>query len=403
MLTQKIQDALVALLLSQPFYAHVLYEMQLAVDRSVPTACVTMDLPVQMLMNDRYFNTLSTREATGVMKHEVMHLIFEHLLRRENRDPHLWNLAADLAINQLLKPDELPSGAVTLDSMQELVPERLPARAAAEVYYDILNKHAVKVSVTIDLGGGGEQGDGEDDGPGITVTVTDSKGNSRTFKGIDDHSREGKAGEGEVSRELVQEMVRQIVESAVKKCGNVPGELSAAVEAMRKHKVNWRRELQRFLTGRGKMIASPCYLRESKRFDDFPGRRKTMGMEALVAIDTSGSMSDDDLRDTLGQLLQIKKVSGTRILVVWGDIRHCGGPIPIERVKGDLKLKGRGGTDLCWPFDMATRMRIPTVVYFTDGYGPAPPSVPQRVLWVITGGGRKPADYGYTVYLEKEE
>jgi len=138
------------------------------------------------------------------------------------------------------------------------------------------------------------------------------------------------------------------------------------------------------------MLAAPTYTRESRRFENFPGRRKQVGLEALAAIDTSGSMSDEDLAIILGQLLQIKKVSGTKIWIVWGDTKQAGGPIPIEKLRQKINFTGRGGTDLCWPFELADKMRLPLVVYFTDGYGPAPVAVNQRVLWVLTKDSNLP-------------
>ncbi|MBC7345785.1 MAG: hypothetical protein H5U03_10275 [Clostridia bacterium] len=124
-------------------------------------------------------------------------------------------------------------------------------------------------------------------------------------------------------------------------------------------------------------------------------------MEALVAIDTSGSMTDDQLSEVLSNLLAIKKISGTKIWVVWGDMRKVGGPVPIERVGKQIKLGGRGGTDLCWPFKLADEMRLPIMVYFTDGYGPAPPTAHQRTLWVLTKDGQRPAKFGDVVVMSK--
>jgi predicted metal-dependent peptidase len=45
-------------------------------------------------------------------------------------------------------------------------------------------------------------------------------------------------------------------------------------------------------------------------------------------------------------------------------------------------------------------MQISFVLLFTDGQGIAPVEVNQRVLWVLTNGGSKPAAYGESVQFE---
>lgn len=425
-------DAMVSLLLEAPFYAHVVSDLQPVVSKEVPVAAIAMTVPVKLLINREAFSQFKLLHRVGVLQHEVLHLVMEHFLRRGGRNTELWNLATDLAVNELIDKKYLPPNAVTVASLRDSLGIRLPPRASAEAYYDILEEHTVKVTieVEVDMPGGsncpaGSQGqsqgkgsaDTQDQSQGsssggqqeqggaarIRVTVQMPDGRSATYEQFDDHGQGGEQ-EDSIAREIARELVRQIVERAVKNCGNVPGGLEEYIRALQQTRVNWRRILARFLAGRGKMLAQPTYLRESKRYDDYPGKRKQVGMEALVAIDTSGSMSDAELADILAHLQQIRKISGTKMWVVWGDTRREGGPVPLEKVGRAVKVKGRGGTDLRWPFEIADRMRIGTVVYFTDGYGPVPNAgeVKQRVLWVITPQGQPPADYGYTVRMEKQ-
>ena len=424
-------DAMVSLLLEAPFYAHVVSDLQPVVSKSVPVAAVAMTVPIKLLINQETFSQFKVLHRVGVLQHEVLHLVMEHFIRRGGRNMGLWNLATDLAVNELIEKRYLPPNAVTVASLRDSLGIRLPPRASAEAYYDILEKHAVKVTVEVDMldgnsncpagSQGQSQGKGSADAQGqpqgsssggqqeqggtarVRVTVQMPDGRSATYEQFDDHGQ-GEGQEDSIAREIARELVRQIIERAVKNCGHVPGGLEEYVKALQQTRVNWRRILARFLAGRGKMLAQPTYLRESKRYDDYPGKRKQVGMEALVAIDTSGSMSDAELADILAHLQQIRKISGTKIWVVWGDTQREGGPVPLEKVGRAVKIKGRGGTDLRWPFEIADKMRLGTVVYFTDGYGPVPEAgkVKQRVLWVITPQGRPPADYGYTVKMEKK-
>lgn len=407
MLPKAISDAMVGLIINEPFYAHVVSQLNIIPSTKVPIAAVRLSIPLELHVNPEAFEELIPAQRAAVLKHEVLHLVMEHFMRREKRFHELWNVTADLAINELLPESSLPEGSLTVESMEKALGISLPSRAAAEVYYDKLKNHVKHVVITVMVdgdqcqSGSGSNPDSQSDkqpGGRIRIKVTTNDGKEAEFNGLDMHPEDGQPGfDSDVTGEMAQEIIREIIKSAAKSCGNMPAGLDEYITAMDKDKINWRRMLSRFLLGRGRMIATPTYLRESRRYDLFPGRRKTVGMEALVAIDTSGSMSSEELQAVVGHLLKIKKISGTKIWVTWGDMQREGGPLPIEKVGTRLKLTGRGGTDLRWPFKLATKMRIPAVVYFTDGYGPAPESAPQKVLWVLTSGGQKPADYGMTV------
>lgn len=404
MLPRSYSNAVVALLLRDPFYAHVLSEFVPVITTSIPTAAVRADTPPRLLINPDFFDSLEPKHRLGVLKHEVLHVLMEHFARGANKEHTRFNLASDVAVNELIPGDELPPGAATVESVEPSYKffsggKSLPRKAAAEVYYelfDVFPKIYVACGASGESDGGqgggqqGDQGDKQDNNSGYGLDGVKARP-------IDEHIYESDPARAELAKEIIKD----IVQRAVKTCGRVPGELESVITALTKPVINWRRVLMRFLSGRGKMLPQSTYLRESKRFDGFPGRRKSVGMEALVAIDTSGSMSDEQLSEVLSNLLAIKKISGTKIWVTWGDMKKVGGPLPIERVGKKIKLGGRGGTDLCWPFKLADEMRLPVLVYFTDGYGPAPDTAHQRTLWVLTRDGRQPAQFGDVVVMQK--
>lgn len=384
---KRLGEALVSLILKEPFYAHVISQMQQVEDSSIPTMGVSLTYPIRLFYSPHYLESLSLQHLRGVLRHEVLHLVMEHPLRAADKHLQLFNAAADLAANELLNYDELPDGVLTVNGMSKVLGINLPRRASAETYYALLEQNSAVMNIVFGSNGGQAGGNNEHNNSGYG-------GLDREFRPLDEHIF---GGLSPVEMELAREAIREIVASAQKTCGTIPGELQSFITALQERQVNWRRVLMRFLLGRGRMVAQPTYTRESRRFEGYPGKRKRIGLEALAAIDTSGSITDDDLSQILGELLQIKKISGTKIHVVWGDTRLAGGPLPIEKVTGQIKMCGRGGTDLRWPFELATKMRLPLVVYFTDGYGPVPSRVLQKTLWVITKNGKEPASYGESI------
>ena len=75
-------------------------------------------------------------ERKGLLKHEILHISFGHLLVRDlYSDKQLFNVAADLEINQYIKSSCLPEGGLVLESFSEL---KLPVKAGTKAYYDLL-------------------------------------------------------------------------------------------------------------------------------------------------------------------------------------------------------------------------------------------------------------------------
>ena len=158
----------------------------------------------------------------------------------------------------------------------------------------------------------------------------------------------------------------------------------------------------RGLSGRQSTRRFPAR-RAPERVGVVPGRRRQREpLAVLVAIDTSGSMTDWDLREILDELHAIRQ-QGLRVALVQCDteVRAHGWLAPDTAV---TKLKGRGCTDLCPPFapQLLAQYRPGIVVYFTDGGGTAPAQAPPEVtvLWVLTGDRPvRPARWGQVATL----
>ena len=117
----------------------------------------------------------------------------------------------------------------------------------------------------------------------------------------------------------------------------------------------------------------------------------------LGVIDTSGSLSNRDLQLIAAEL---EKLAGLyKVIVVQCDARIR----DVSPHRGRIKqICGRGSTDLRPPLTrrFLQRHRADVVVYFTDGFGPAPKRRPVRpVIWCLAAGGQRPAPYGRAVWM----
>ena len=124
-INDEISRCIIKMLINEPFYAHFLSGIVRKVTDEVPTAAVGLnETKVTLYVNENFFlkelSTFSSRVA--VIKHETLHLLFKHLFRLDLKkyDPKLFNISADLVVNQFIGKWKLPENAVTLSSFPEL-------------------------------------------------------------------------------------------------------------------------------------------------------------------------------------------------------------------------------------------------------------------------------------------
>jgi predicted metal-dependent peptidase len=123
-------------------------------------------------------------------------------------------------------------------------------------------------------------------------------------------------------------------------------------------------------------------------------------------------MSDPLLRLIIGEIDHLRGMSECRLTVLQCDFRICSESIfeshePLSLEGGvRMRFRGRGGTSLLPPFEWAASRigegePIDALIYFTDGYGPAPTEEPHfEVMWVIPESGRVPADWGVVLKIK---
>jgi len=175
-----------------------------------------------------------------------------------------------------------------------------------------------------------------------------------------------------------------------------PAAVRQSVLAELRETVGWRKRLQQFVAA--ERVATPSYARPARRAPALlgivPGSSPASARLRVVAvIDTSGSVGHEELRAIGGELARLHRAAAEVVVV------ECDSEVRrVSLFRGRLReITGRGGTDLRPPFAarLLQRLRPDLIVYFTDGYGPAParpPGIP--VLWCLTCGGTRPAPWG---------
>ena len=389
----------VRVVVDHPFWSSLLLQMGIEQTDHIPTACTDGD---KIYYNPAYYDGLSDQQIFTVQVHEVGHPAFGHLWRKGDRDMEKWNMACDYELNNFMldyNDDEVASGRLTPFAFPEgaLVDRQYRGKSAEEIYNLIPDPPK----------NGKQPGDGEPgDGPGQSTEGGGTPGNQPgdqpsgggdqepqfpdTGGGMGDFTdpakKEGNS-EGDWKNRIAQ------AHNAAKLQGRGTGNMGRMVDRILKGEQDWRYILRDLLSS----VAADDYddLRPDRRFieDDLylPSLYSEKVGEFVVAIDTSGSVSQDMLSRFLGEVqVCLDSVKPQKITVIDCD---AGIHQTAEFTDGDdvesFKPQGGGGTDFRPVFDHVKQMdgEPEAIVYFTDGMGEFPKESPScPVIWVDYGG-----------------
>jgi predicted metal-dependent peptidase len=373
-----MKDVILKLLIEQPLYGFVAASVQTMATDKINSIKMASLPELIIYYNPVWFEQLTLNHKLGVVLHELLHVILLHQYRRGNRQIIPWSVACDMAVNEMLPMDYLEPDAVTVVKVCDKLKLRLEPEQDAEYYYD-------KIAELEEL-----------------VGLTYMEGDSFLISMGESILKVQKISEETASKAEVNALKSNLAQalSDSKFDTEIFGSMDEQIEAVyQDFYMDWRVILKRFVTGRGKMITRKSYKRQSRRYEDLPGTKRSIGVNALIAIDESGSISDALVKEFYQELREINKITGTNMLVTRFDT-ECSVPVPLSTfIVADKRVK-RGGTDFRPIFKLADEQKIPLVIIFTDGDGEAPNNVNQNTLWVLTRNGKKPADFGYFLNFE---
>ncbi len=326
-----------SLLLKQPFFGTLCLRLGAEFTEDIETAATNGE---KLLINPTFFLKQSAEQRVGLLAHEVMHCVYMHVLRLNERDPFLWNVAGDYVINLVVTDAGmiLPEGG--------LLDEKYRDMTADEIY------------TTLQQNGGAEALSGANlsafDGtcvqpnPGLTDTGSQSK-----------HEADMRVA------------VQQAAETA-KAQGKLPGSLSKLVDDIVSPQVNWKQKLARFLKSNNKSDYS--WQKPNRRFVAnglyLPSLYSPCIEEIGVIVDTSGSRTDEELNQDLGEISSMlvdANVENVRFMQADTDVTDEQ-TFTRESMPLKVTMKGRGGTRF-GPAVAEMAEKYPSVsclIYLTD-------------------------------------
>ena len=348
-----------AIILDHVFFATLILRLIFIQDDNISTACTNGK---EVRYSQEYFNKLNLKEVIAVFAHEILHCVFGHHTRRGNRDPRIWNIACDLAINPLLLEYgfQLPSGC--------LLDPTLKGMTAEEIYNRIMRDNN---------GLGKYKAEGVSGDCGGLGTVEDAIG------------EDGQPAEGAEKnyQETDWKIASAQAANLAAKAGQLPAGMKRSIDYHISPLLPWEEILYRFV--------------DSNSFNDFswaPPNRKYMNSgiylpsvrskelkNITLGCDASGSVRDAELGLIASALEYLQSVYNPKMEVLWFDTKVHDTQVFEQYEPITLEPKGGGGTDFRAPFKWLEENDVtPNVmIMFTDMECDRYPEQPDfPVIWV---------------------
>ena len=362
----KVSRAITRLVLSHPFFGSVALSVKVSADETISTMCTDGK---SILWSPDFVDGMDEPETTGVVAHEVSHIVFKHMLRRGSRDPELWNIACDFAINAMLIQAgfTLPKGGL-YDEQYEGLP--------AESIYDRLPEDAKDLY---------------SDGASIGE-VKDAPMQS---------DAEAKQMEADIDAKVM------MAAAGAKAVGKLPASIEDLINVMKRSQVDYRDKMRRFIGGDQPddytMRKPNRKLYHTSRIIA-PSIDKVGAGDVVLGIDSSLSVSNHELSHFLGEVNAISAdIKPRSITVITFDtkVRTVREYQQGEEID-DIHVTGRGGTLVGPLFDHIeeNNLNVDNMVVFTDMGICDYPSTPEYpVLWVSSWDQGAAAPFGETTYI----
>lgn len=415
----KLVAARTKLILDKPFLGALV--LRLPLQAANPAWCPTTGTDARKFYyNPEYVQELRTDEAQFVLAHEALHCALSHFARRQHRVKHRWDLACDYAINPILLEDGLkpPPGMIMMKEYVGMSAEEIYPLLDDNDMTETMDQHLYDKEDNPSEGSSDKSEnpldnrdkqeeppppqDSEPDSSNSPQQGEESKGSGQQQE-FDEAAVGGEPPPPPLSQQEADDLSVQWQQrlagaaQQAQQAGKLSGVLKRLVEELLQPRLPWRTLLAHYMTAVARDDYS--YTRPSSRRGDpaiFP-TLKSHQINAVVALDVSGSVTDKELLDCLSEINAIKGQVRAAVTLLACDSEVVEGfPRrfePWEEATLPQDMPGGGSTDFRPVFEWTQRQdqQPDILVYFTDAQGFFPKQQPNfPVIWLVKGRGKVP-------------
>jgi predicted metal-dependent peptidase len=389
---EKLTTARIGLLLKAPFFGQLATRMTLTnADEWCGTAATDGR---KFYYNSEFVNNMPLKQLEFLVGHEILHAVYDHMGRRGDRLPRLSNIAADYCVNQDLIEQRIGE---KISVVPILFDSKFKGQSYEEVY-NYLYENADKINM--------EQ---------LEQMILDEHLEDDGSDGDGNESKDGK-GRPKLSKEEAQ-AIRDEIKGAViaaaqaAGAGNLPSGVKRLLKDMTEPVIGWKELLQQQIPSVFKNDFT--WARPSRRgwhMDAImPGMKPGEMIDICIALDQSGSISEDDSKAFLGEVKGIMETFDEYRITIWcfdTDIYN------VQTYTSDniddimeYEPQGGGGTDFManWNFMKQENIEPKKFIMFTDGmpFGEWGEEQYCDTVWIIKGNPGCEPPWGIWAHYEE--
>lgn len=371
--------------------------------------------PPVIRYNPNFVNSVSLEQLETVMASEGLKLLLRHPTTRLKNPKQLSSVASSIEVNDVmnyfpgdefvLKPNDfgIETGKYYEFYFRKLLENMKDAQEKIQQIWNSMSDDQKKDAVENAMSQAqseaeADQQNRDEDGYKNMDNPSDAM---KEYHNPDGTSNQDWSENNEVEASIKNYINKQ---KGADGWGKHTGKAKGSIVAAAKPKISWKEVLRRFHTSvvTGTSIASRKKV--NRRYDlQYPGRRREYEAKIIMAIDISGSMSDEDIAEGVAVVNSICRHShvdyllfDTQIKDIVKNYRHA---------KKEININGRGGTDFQCVVDYVDKNKCDGLIIFSDMMA-AKPSKPKntKTLWLSHSKGQKPpVSWGMTAELNRYE
>jgi len=380
-----IIGARVALLVQASFFGNLVTRLKLInADETIETAATDGR---NLYYNSRFVMGLNPKEVQFLLAHEILHCIYDHFGRRDDRDRQMFNVAADYVVNADLKKHKIGE---FITSVPCLYDSKYEGWSAEQVYDDLA-----------------ETSDNIDE---LIKKLLDE--HLEIEKEGDESSKKPSIHEESINE--IKESLREAMLTAHQTCHNsdhIPENVIQIIKEFTEPKINWKTLIETSLLSTIK--SDFTWLRSSRKswhLDAIlPGMDRDEMIDIVVFYDASGSITDDMLKEQISEVKGItEQFPNFKITLGTFDTKVHNVQIYTSGNLDDIvdyKIHGGGGTDFKCMFDYLKNNDIlpDQMIVFTDGLPWDSWGDPNYtdVVWVLHGTTEIEPPFGTWAYYDQ--
>jgi predicted metal-dependent peptidase len=414
--SEKIKDIIGQLVLRDSFWGYLFSRVGKIEDETfghVAAIGAKNDGLLYLFYNPETISKMNDKDIEVVLSHEGIHILNKHISRliklladetietEKKKKSLVWNYAADFNANAMINaPDKIMIGDEDVKLLKAKDYKLKDGETSEFYFYKLLEEYEKQKEQfkDSDMYHPWLEGEEKSGGTGHEKWTEDIGGVSDLYS---------------LARQIEQSTKEMVFEStkSVRNRGNLPGNIQELInECLKPPEIPYYQLIKKLVKGSRLSKYKMAYTKINRKrtylfltgdtkglpvISPFPGRTKDTSFNISIVSDTSGSMSNLDILESLKgikHIIESDRYCHTTVIQCDTTVTK---EYTVKKIRDiDFSISGRGGTTLAPGLFRAKELNSDVTLIFSDGYCDNINQIerrllPKKMIWVLTHNGSK--------------